>query len=208
MGWLLFVLVGASALQHQGASPLGRVTASPHLVRHVAAELTRSLRAGERRDGIGGAAMTEELVALALTRTAAHPSLDASRVNRRLAALGKLAREALAARSPADELARVDVRELVASAAARHDASWSVHNTMKSRHAKLSGDDDDDAADGSAPRAAPDELALYARAQRHVGKSAIRREGFRWADEQIVDFFERGGLELSLIHISEPTRPY
>ena len=46
----------------------------------------------------------EDLVALALTRTAAHPSLDASRVNRRLAALGKLAREALAARSPADEL--------------------------------------------------------------------------------------------------------
>ena len=72
----MFVLVAASALQHQGASHLGHVTASPHLVRHVAAELTRSLRAGERRDGIGGAAMTEDLVALALTRTAAHPSLD------------------------------------------------------------------------------------------------------------------------------------
>ena len=41
MGCLLFVLIAASALQHQGASHLGRVTASPHLVRHVAAELTR-----------------------------------------------------------------------------------------------------------------------------------------------------------------------
>ena len=167
MGCLLFVLVAASALQHQGASHLGRVTASPHLVRHVAAELTRSLRAGERRDGIGGAAMTEDLVALALTRTATHPSLNASHVNRRLAALSKLARDSLAARAPPHELALIDVRELVASAAARHDASWAVHNTLKSRHAKLGGGDNS-AAGGSAPRAAPDELARYARAQHHA----------------------------------------
>ena len=71
---------------------------SPQLVHHVAAELTHALRADEPSLG---SAMAEDLVALSLTRTATHPSLNASRVNRRLSALSEGGRRGIGVRPAA-----------------------------------------------------------------------------------------------------------